>query len=352
MTGKTDVRVRAKLTYTVTTYNVEGAALGSQEIASGMRLSGANAIARAVHGDQDQPGELTTLKFSKGEAAFDEGSWLAGAHQALAKHAPGTLLLLELPGTGQPSRVGVTFIIPETTVTAAAGDEKVSNPAQGVVDTLKDRLSREISRINLPERWEDLSRETTRRGLEAFMAIQMAGKEAWRDHEIEGMVNRIALRTGKAKIDLRRMIESAQERVAEAQRGEQVRADLNEREVHYCRNRAKGLTPDQAARYAGYQHPYAASAALLEANPRVKRRIAQEQEKVQAEAVRVAGTQRLENASQEFFALNVGFYGMTVEEAAKQMSLPLPAADGLMAEPIVQERIKFFQRCNARGRKA
>ncbi|UTC29165.1 hypothetical protein BAMBUS_00820 [Brevundimonas phage vB_BpoS-Bambus] len=355
----TDLRVRAHLTYSVTGYHRTESTGTSRVVGEGFTAEKANEIAAAVHAVTDQPGDLTQMVVSEMTFSLDRRdapSWLAESYAHLAAQPEGSVYMLErLPA----SKVRLTKVKPSTApafkidVTGFEIKSVLGN-LQTVADTVKDSIMREISRINLPERWEDLSSETTRRGLEAFMAVQTVGKDAWRDHEIEALVTRIALRTGKAKIDLRRMFESAQERVMEAKRiladAVPTKAPLTSREEHYCKNRAKGCTPHDAARYAGFLNdPTSAfNTALLENSPPIQARIAELiTAKAPAEATPQAlpaGAARLDNATQEFFALNIGFYGMTVEAAAKQMSLPLETADGLMEMPTVKARIKFFQR--------
>ncbi|USN13880.1 hypothetical protein KABACHOK_00430 [Brevundimonas phage vB_BpoS-Kabachok] len=355
----TDLRVRAHLTYSVTSYQDTGKTGTSREVGSGFTADVANEIAEAVHAVADAPRDLTLVDVT--DATYEIAK---AAHRVsqIVDAPEGTAYLIERLS---PRQVRLTEVTPQTqryTIDATVLDLKSSlGNLQTVADTVKDSIMREISRINLPERWDDLSSETTRRGLEAFMAVQTVGKDAWRDHEIEGMVNRIAQRTGKAKVDLRRMFENAQERVMEAKRiladAVPTKAPLTAREEHYCKNRAKGCTPHDAARYAGFLNDPTSSfnTALLENSPPIQARIA---ELITAKAPAATpttaqtppnGSYRLDNATQEFFAMNIGFYGMTVEAAAKQMSLPLETADGLMQMPSVEARIKFFQRCAAWG---
>ncbi|UTC28720.1 hypothetical protein MARCHEWKA_02070 [Brevundimonas phage vB_BpoS-Marchewka] len=364
----TDLRVRAHITYSVTSYHETGKTGTSREAGSGFSLDSANAIAEALYGVSSQPRALYQIAVNEqvhdtAQPSGAQPDWLASAAAWLALRPAGTLMTVERVDAGD--RMGTRLTTYEPVKTRSAPEVftiKTSGfdlkgglgDLQSVADTVKDSIMREISRINLPERWEDLSSETTRRGLEAFMAVQTVGKDAWRDHEIEGMVNRIAQRTGKAKIDLRRMFENAQERVMEAKRiladAVPTTAPLTAREEHYCKNRAKGCSPVVAARYAGYLSDWRSTFNVggLENSPPIQARIAELiTAKAPAEATPQAlpaGAARLDNATQEFFALNIGFYGMTVEAAAKQMSLPLETADGLMEMPTVKARIKFFQR--------
>ncbi|USN14575.1 hypothetical protein DOMOVOI_01000 [Brevundimonas phage vB_BpoS-Domovoi] len=377
----TDLRVRAHITYSVTSYEDTGKTGTSRTVGSGFPLDSANEVAAAVFAAADTPRELYQIAVD--EKVHDvtlpddtRPDWLADASHWLALRPPGTLVTVERVGPDDRMHARLSIYEPVKSRPGLRLDttgfeikstlSSVESAIGSVADTVKDSIMREISRINLPERWDDLSSETTRRGLEAFMAVQTVGKDAWRDHEIEGMVNRIAQRTGKAKVDLRRMFENAQERVMEAKRiladAVPTKAPLTAREEHYCKNRAKGCTPHDAARYAGFLNdptsPF--NTALLENSPPIQVRIAELVEKVEfqvgaavwevpADKAPKNGSYRLDNATQEFFAMNIGFYGMTVEAAAKQMSLPLETADGLMQMPSVEARIKFFQRCAAWG---
>lgn len=379
MTGKTDVRVRPHLTYSVTAYIETDVTGTSREVASGMTPDAANEIAKAVHNASDDPRHLTYFEVEQTEHNLygdtgDRPEWLGIADARLAGKGEGSAILIEkLPN----HRIRVTTAVakgyrgrPQPSLAIASEVWAFQNPLEGrltqveaVVASLKDNVIKEVGRLNLPERWEDLTRETTKRGLETFMAIQTAGKDVWRDHEVEALVDAIQKKTGKSKIALRSMFETATEKAraalteveqvvkdAAGSTFEQDLGDLTEQERLYCRHRSTGMKPIAAAKAAGYTED---SAHTLESTATIRRVItAMMAEKPQADVGSGAGTNgswRLENATQEFFALNVGFYGMTVEDAATQMSLPLATAEGLMQMPSVSARIAFFQRCRAAG---
>lgn len=438
-----DVSVRPHVTYGVHTYHKS---FGANELAQHLPLQKANELAFYIHsGMGEHAGSLTSMRVRRNAIPIAEvPENHAGVLIRLLERAKGSRLVitLEVESTSEDGQESGQQLVIETieprvqkSIAILGRDESlyvetapekhtsaqtirsartIRSSVGDIRSAIRDVLLEEQSKIHLPETWEDLSRETSKRGLEAFMALQTATRNIRRDHEIEALVSAIAKRTGKAQSELRVTFEKAQARVAKitmplianlrtgAMADEiidtvqlqlrQVGRDLDfsdvvEQVIKATRRREESVRSfvQQAFAAEGVStlksddapvrevDMTGASAGALEIKPGVVWSVDDplavgspspdmfNTTLSTDDPLAVGsphpdmfskvgdGSERLENATQEFFALNVGFYGMTAEAAAQQMSLPLPTADDLRRMPAVIARIDYFKRCHAKA---
>lgn len=396
MTGKTDVRVRAHTTYSVTEFTQGDYASGSRELASNISLDSANTVAKALFAQASDQNALVLLTAHEQVVDARHSPFTAALVEALRVRPNGTelrVVLDERTSNRQYPGARMTWVEPVRSSPVqnltresgiymrfdGLGKVMDLSKAGAIAATVRENIATELVRLNLPETLSDLSRETSKRGIEAFIAVQASAKEHWPEHEIEAMLAAIAKKTGKAKIDLRSVFEQAQARVRKAKAQVNAQTTVREedtasegltvREEAYCRKRADGLGPRAAARAADYSHPEVVIEAL-EQEPKIKARIAElmavsvslsaleESGSIRQAAERArwdeddanrAAAKPLSNATEEFFALNVGFYGMSVDQAAAQMSLPLGVGDSLIENDAVSKRIAYLRTCRPGG---